>query len=118
MATLRREGDELVVKLTALEKLGALHDDVRVPWASVRYVRLNELAVPRAAGPPRRHRGCPGWSRSGRGTRAAAGLFAAIYRGRRRASWSSSTVRAYRKLVVTMPDAAEVAASLSRDLGL
>jgi hypothetical protein len=33
MAELRRDGDELVVTLSALEKLESLHGDVRVPMA-------------------------------------------------------------------------------------
>jgi hypothetical protein len=40
VATIRREGDEVVVKLNDLERLGALHGDVRVPASSVRSVRL------------------------------------------------------------------------------
>jgi hypothetical protein len=41
VATLRREGDEVVLKLNDLEKAGALHGDVRVPAASVREVRVS-----------------------------------------------------------------------------
>ena len=42
MATIRREGDEVVVKLNDLERLGALHGDLRVPATAVRTVRLTE----------------------------------------------------------------------------
>ena len=114
MATLCREGSELVVKLTALERLGALRNDIRVPWASVHYVRLNES-------PFRELRGLrvgmrlPGlalgtwYLRGGR-------MFAAIYRRQSGVVVELDGAR-YRKLVVSMPDASEAAAALSRDLG-
>ncbi|MGZ4506031.1 MAG: hypothetical protein ACXVX8_01365 [Blastococcus sp.] len=38
MAELRVEGDELVLELSALEKLEGLHGDIRVPMAAVRGV--------------------------------------------------------------------------------
>jgi hypothetical protein len=116
MATLRREGGELVVKLTALEKLGALRDDIRVPWASVRYIRVNES-------PFRELRGLRIGTRLpwiiGLGTWYMRGgrMFAAIYRRSPGVVVELDGAR-YRKLVVTMSDAGEVAASLSRDLGL
>ena len=40
MATLSRVGDDVVVRLNDLEKAGALHGDVRVPFSAVRAVRL------------------------------------------------------------------------------
>ena len=111
MATLRREGSELVVNLTSLERLAALRADVRVPWTSVRYVRVNES--------PFRARGlrvvpaCPvlAFGTGMRGSR----IFARSTAGPRVVELDGAR---YRKLVVTTPDASEVAASLSRDLGL
>lgn len=38
MATLAREGDELVLTLTAAEKLESLHGDIRLPMSAVRDV--------------------------------------------------------------------------------
>ena len=116
MATLRREGDELVVKLTTLEKLGAVHDDVRVPWASVRYVRVSESPLREVRG-LRVGLGIPGLVALGTWYARGGRTFAAAHRG------SSGVVAEldgglYRKLVVSMPDASEVAASLSRDLVL
>jgi hypothetical protein len=116
VATLRREGNELVVKLTSLEKLGALRDDVRVPWASVRYVRVNES-------PFRELRGLrvgarlPGVIALGTWYMRGGRMFAAIYRRHGGVVVELDGTR-YRKLVVTMPDASEVAAALSRDLGV
>ncbi|MBM4358788.1 MAG: hypothetical protein FJ096_11855 [Deltaproteobacteria bacterium] len=39
MASLRLVGDSVVLSLSTLEKVGALHGDVRVPRAAVRRVR-------------------------------------------------------------------------------
>ncbi|HEV7641307.1 MAG TPA: hypothetical protein VGO39_10615, partial [Gaiellaceae bacterium] len=39
---MRHEGDELVLRLNGLEKIGALHGDVRVPASAVRAVRVTE----------------------------------------------------------------------------
>jgi hypothetical protein len=116
MAMLRREGSELVVKLALLEKLGALRDDIRVPWASVRYVRVNES-------PFRELRGfrvgarLPGVIALGTWYMRGGRMFAAIYRRSPGVIVELDGAR-YRKLVVTMADASEVAASLNRDLGL
>jgi hypothetical protein len=116
MATLRREGNELVVKLTTLEKLAAVvRDDVRVPWSSVRYVRVNESPFRELRGLRLGSR-LPGvalgtwYTRGGR-------MFAAVYRRTRGVVVELDGTR-YRKLVVSLPDASEVAAALSRDLGL
>jgi hypothetical protein len=45
MAELMKEGDELVVKLSTLEKAEAAHGDVRVPLSSVRGVEVVDDAV-------------------------------------------------------------------------
>jgi hypothetical protein len=45
LAQLTREGDELVVVLSSLEKLEAAHGDVRVPVSSVRSIEVVDDAV-------------------------------------------------------------------------
>jgi len=55
MAELAIEHDELAVRLSLLEKLGALHGDLRVPRSAVRRVRVtstpwNEVRGMRAPG--------------------------------------------------------------------
>jgi hypothetical protein len=45
MAELNREGDELVVVLTATEKAEAVHGDIRVPMSAVRGVEVVDDAV-------------------------------------------------------------------------
>ncbi len=81
MARLLVDGDTLVVRLSLLEKLGALRGDVRLPLRAVRDIRVSdspweELRGVRAAGT-----GLPRvvalGTRRGPGTRD----FAAVYRG-------------------------------------
>jgi hypothetical protein len=45
MATLRRDGDELVVELTAFEQAEALHGDIRVPAWTVSSVEVVDDAI-------------------------------------------------------------------------
>lgn len=45
MAGLERDGDDLVIVLTALEKAEAVHGDVRVPWSSVTGIDVVEDVV-------------------------------------------------------------------------
>jgi hypothetical protein len=81
MATLRREGDELVVRLNDLEKLGALRGDVRIPFTAVRSARVSaqpfrELRGIRAPGT-----GFPGVIAIGTWRYRGGKDFAALYRG-------------------------------------
>ncbi|HXW79565.1 MAG TPA: hypothetical protein VEJ84_08700 [Acidimicrobiales bacterium] len=57
MAELIKEGDELVVKLSTLEKAEAAHGDVRVPLSSVRGVEVVDDAA----------HAVPGWKVIGAG---------------------------------------------------
>jgi hypothetical protein len=45
VAELTRDGDELVLKLTAIEKAESLHGDVRVPASSIRSVDIVEDVI-------------------------------------------------------------------------
>ncbi len=45
MAELSRDGQELVVKLRALEKAEAVHGDIRVPWSAVQSVTVLDDAI-------------------------------------------------------------------------
>jgi hypothetical protein len=45
VAGLERDGDDLVIVLTALEKAEAVHGDVRVPWSSVTGIEVVEDVV-------------------------------------------------------------------------
>ena len=81
MATLRREGNELVVRLNDLEKLGSLHGDVRVPWSSVREVRLSEQPFRELGGLRAPGTGLPGVIALGTWRGRGQKDFAALYRG-------------------------------------
>jgi hypothetical protein len=116
MAVLRREGDELVVRLSLVEKLAAVHDDVSVPWASVRYVRVSGSPFRELRG-LRVGTGIPWLVALGTWYARGGKTFAAIHRGAQGVV-AELDGAPFRKLVVSMPDAAEVAGSLSRDLGL
>jgi hypothetical protein len=83
MAIVNVTAAEVVVRLTALEKVGALHGDVRVPRAAVRGVRISTKPFPEVRGLRAPGTGFPGlialgtWRR--RGGRKD---FIGAYRGR------------------------------------
>jgi len=115
MATLRREGNELVVRLNDIEKLGALRGDVRVPWSAVRDVRLSEQPFRELAGMRAPGTGLPGVIALGTWRDTGGKEFAALYRGGpavvvmlERGDW--------RRLLVSDHDAAETARELREDL--
>ena len=81
MATVRREGNELVVRLNDIEKLGALRGDVRVPWSAVRDVRLSEQPFRELAGMRAPGTGLPGVIALGTWRGRGRKDFVAIYRG-------------------------------------
>ena len=81
MATLRREGDEIVVKLNDLEKAGALHGDVRVPASAVRDVRVSTTPFRELRGIRAPGAGVPGVIALGTWRSRSGKDFAALYRG-------------------------------------
>ena len=121
MALLERQGGDLVVTLSAFEKVAAVHGDVRVPWSCVRHIRVTESPLREVPFGVRVGTGIPGFllvgtwrplSRRPYGKKT----FAAARRGEPGVVVELDGAE-YRKLVVSRPDAAEVAASLARDLG-
>ena len=81
MAMLRREGDELVVLLNDLEKVGALHGSVRVPASAVRMVRMTEQPFRELRGIRAPGTGLPGVTALGTWRYRGGKDFAALYRG-------------------------------------
>ena len=115
MATLRREGAEIVLRLNDLEKAGALHGDVRVPAAAVRDVRVTtspfrELRGLRAPGT-----GIPGVIALGTWRGGGGKDFAAVYRGGPAVVVELEGAE-YRRLIVSAHDAAEIADALREPL--
>lgn len=112
MATLRREGSELVVKLNDLEKAGALRGDVRVPLDAVRSVRVSltpfrELRGIRAPGT-----GLPGVVALGTWRGRGGKDFAAVYRGGPAVVVELEGAE-FRRLLVSAHDAAAVVDALA-----
>jgi hypothetical protein len=81
MATLRREGDELVLRLNDLEKLGALRNDVRVPATAVGLVRVTDAPFRELRGIRAPGTGFPGVIAVGTWRYRGGKDFAALYRG-------------------------------------
>jgi len=112
MATLRREGDEVVLKLNDLEKAGALHGDVRVPAASVTAVRVTQTPFRELRGIRAPGTGIPGVVALGTWRTRDGKEFAAVYRGGP-AVVVELEGAPYRRLIVSAHDAADVVAALS-----
>jgi hypothetical protein len=120
MATLAVDGSDLVVQLNALEKLGALRGNVRVPLSSVRAVRVSDAAWSELRGIRAPGTGLPGvislCTRRGPGIHD----FAAVY-GQRPAVVVELTGGPFDRLVVSCADtagASDRAAELTQAAGL
>ena len=119
MATLASRGQRAGGEaLDRSRSSGPLRDDIRVPWASVRYVRVERVAVPGAPRVAASVRGCPALDRARDVVRARAARCSPRSTAASPASSSSSTGRATGSSSSRCADASEVAASLSSDLGL
>jgi hypothetical protein len=81
MATLRREGDELVVLLNDLEKLGGLRSGPRVPLSAIRDVRVTNSPFRELRGMRSPGTGIPGVIALGTWRYRGGKDFAALYRG-------------------------------------
>lgn len=114
MAEIRIYATDVVVRLTRLEKVAALHGDVRVPRAAVRAVEQvaagDALAAVRGFRAPGLH--VPGLTKIGTWRRNGGRVFAVVA-GRQPAVRIVLAAGArYREIVVSTPDAAAVAAAL------
>ena len=105
-----RDG-ELVVHLSRLEKLGALHADVRVRLSQVVWARVVEHPWPALRGMRLPGTGIPGVIMLGTKRGAFGADFAAVYHDRP-AVVVELRDAAFARLIVTVDDPAAVAASL------
>ncbi len=116
MADLYVEGGDLVVRLSALEKLGAMRGDVRVPLSAVTGVRVSDRPWSELRGIRAPGTGVPGvislCTRRGRGCVD----FAAVY-GRRPAVVVECSGAGFDRLVISRTDATETAQMIERHLG-
>jgi hypothetical protein len=116
VATLRREGNELVVKLNDLERLGALHGDVRVAADAVREIRVTERPLRDVHGLRVPGTGLPGVIALGTFRGGAGGrTFAAVYRGSPGVVVELQGAQ-FDRLVISTHDAARIVESLRDDL--
>ena len=120
MATIAVDGNDLVVRLSALEKIGALRGNIRLPLASVRVVRVSNTPWSELRGIRAPGTGVPGLfslcTRRGPGVHD----FAAVY-GRRPAVVIELTGASFDRLVISCANAGEAAAhaaDITRAAGL
>jgi hypothetical protein len=110
------EGAELRVRLSPLEKLGAMRGDVRVPLSTVTEVRVSEQPWSELRGMRAPGTGFPGvislCTRRGEGTRD----FAAVY-GSTKAVVVETSGADFDRLVISRSDADDKARLIEQSLG-
>ena len=111
MAELIIEGDDLVVRLSKVEKLEAVHGEVRVPFASVKTVEVIDDAMDAIHG-IRFGTGIPGSTAIGTFTSKTAKIFAVVHHNAHRAVRVTLEGDQFDELIVGCPDPEAVAASL------
>jgi len=107
MATLRREGDEVVLRLNDLEKLAGLRGDVRVPVTSVRGVRVTDRPFRELHGIRAPGTGVPGVIAVGTWRYRGGKDFAVLYRGGPAVVVELGSAE-FKRLLVSAHDAAAV----------
>jgi hypothetical protein len=111
VATLLAEDGDLVVRLSRWEKLGAFHDDVRVPRAAVEEVYVSRRPFHEVRGLRAPGTGVPGCVALGTWRHRRGKDFVALYRGK-----PAVVVRLrgapFQRLLVADDDACTVVASL------
>ena len=116
MAELRIEGDELVVELSALERLGGFHGDVHAPLSAVRAVRVAEDPRPELRGIRAPGTGIPGLIALG-SRRGAGHDFVAVYHEAPAVVVELQGAE-FDRLVITVHDPQAVAAAVRAAAGL
>jgi hypothetical protein len=115
VAILIVEGSDLVIKMSELEKFEAVHPDIRVPISTIRAVRVVEDAWPELRGIRAPGTGIPGVIAVGT-RRGSFGKDFAVVHGRERAVVVELEGANYARILVTTPDADNVAAVIQRHL--
>jgi hypothetical protein len=112
MARFVTEGDELVLRLTGVEKLEGVHSDIRVPRACVRSVEILDDAIGAVHG-FRVGTGVPGYVAVGSFTSKGAKTFAVVHHDTRRGVLVTLGESPYDQLIVGCEDPEAVAGSLA-----
>jgi hypothetical protein len=113
MAELIVDGDNLEVRLKALEKAEAVHGEVRVPISSVRNVEVLDDAVA-AVHSFRVGTGAPGWVAIGTFTSRNSHIFAVVHHNTPRGVRVTLEGAHFDELIVGCDDPESVAATLRR----
>jgi hypothetical protein len=114
VATVDLQGDDVVVRLTPIEKLGALHGDVSVPRTAVRAVEVEPQPFSKLRGLRAPGTGWPG--RIALGTwrkRGGKKDFVAVYRGRPAVILTLDDDVGYDRLVISVDSPDEVRRALN-----
>jgi hypothetical protein len=111
VATLVVEGSEVIVKMAEIEKFEAVHTDVHVPLSAVRAVRVVDDAWPELRGIRAPGTGIPGVIAVGT-RRGSFGKDFAVVHGKEMAVVIDLDGASYARLIVTTPDATNVAEAI------
>jgi hypothetical protein len=111
MAMLVTENDELVLRLSRWEKLGAFHDDIRVPRSAVQSVSVSPRPFKELRGMRAPGTGWPGLIALGTWRGSGGRDFVALYRGKA-AVIVVLRDAPYQRLLVSADDAEAVAAAI------
>lgn len=109
MASVDLQGDEIVIRLTPIEKLGALHGDVSIPRTAVRAIDVEPQPFSKLGGLRAPGTGWPG--RIALGTwrkRGGKKDFVAVYRGRPAVILMLDDDAGYDRLVISVDSPDEV----------
>jgi hypothetical protein len=112
MATVRREGDEVVVRLNDIEKTFAMRGDVRVPASALAAVRVTGTPFRELRGMRSPGTGLPGVIALGTWRYSGGKDFVAVYRGGP-AVVVDLEGAPFKRLIVSAHDADIVVASLT-----
>jgi hypothetical protein len=111
MAELIIEGEDLVVRLSTVERLEAVHGEVRVPFASIKTVEVLDDAMGAIHG-IRVGTGIPGSVAIGTFSSRTAKIFAVVHHDTPRGVRVTLEGDHFDELIVGCPDPEAVAASL------
>ncbi len=114
MADLIRDGQELVVKLSTLEKAEAVHGDIQVPWSSVQSVTVLDDAIDAVHGFKLPGSRIPGVFAMGTFKSRDGNLFAVVHHQTPRGVKVTLTGAAYDTLIIGTEDPEAVVAALTR----
>ncbi|MGH7610987.1 MAG: hypothetical protein ACREN4_03100 [Candidatus Dormibacteria bacterium] len=111
MAEVQIDGDQLVVKMTGMEKLESMHGDLRVPLSSVRSVQVSDNPSAAISGMKLVGTGLPGGTAVGTWTGSEGETFAVEHHGSRGIVVTLEGAR-YQQLVIGCEQPEEVAARI------